>query len=108
MEYSVRLPNFTEFQSDNVPWVLESCRNCIKSAALIIYTHRMRFESASKVELSYYNWCDTQMLFAAYLVILQLKSNPTLTMVLKDFGEINWLLDTVEGMLEGAPYEFMK
>lgn len=100
MEYSVRPPNTTIAGSDHGPWVLESCRDCIESAALIIQF--CCIDPASRAEEAYRNWCQFQLLFASYLVILQVKSLPSLGPIFRTIGEPEKLLDLVESVFENT------
>jgi len=72
---------------------------------LIVYMHHMRLDIDTDTERSYYNWCDVQLLFAVYLVLLQSKPVPTLTNIFKDPSEVDRLLDMVEMVLERVPFE---
>ena len=108
MEYTVRPPDVRTLHSDREPWVLESCRDCIESAALIIYFSCIPAESGSLVESSYQNWCGTQMLFATYLVLLQVRAVTSLIPVFRNIGDLDGLLDRVESILERTPVESLK
>ncbi|OAA63379.1 Zn(2)-C6 fungal-type DNA-binding domain protein [Niveomyces insectorum RCEF 264] len=104
LEYTVRPPGNTRtLHVDREPWVLESCRDCIESAALIIRLSCLsaadngqdgRYNAA--VENTYQSWCGLQMLFAAYLLLLQVRSVPSLVPVFRNIGDIDTLLDLVE------------
>ncbi|KAL1896368.1 hypothetical protein Sste5346_004753 [Sporothrix stenoceras] len=106
LEYTVRPPeNVRTLHVDREPWVLESCRDCIESAALLIHlsclTPEERGTSAgnedgSCVEDIFGSWCNLQMLFAAYLILLQVRSVPSLMPVFRNIGDMDALLDKVE------------
>ena len=106
LEYTVRPPeNVRTLHVDREPWVLESCRDCIESAALLIHlsclTPEERGTSAGNedgwcVEDVYGSWCGLQMLFAAYLILLQVRSVPSLMPVFRNIGDMDALLDKVE------------
>ncbi|KIH87417.1 hypothetical protein SPBR_04705 [Sporothrix brasiliensis 5110] len=90
---------------DREPWVLESCRDCIESAALLIHlsfpTPEERGTSAGTggglcVEDVFGSWCGLQMLFAAYLILLQVRVVPSLRPVFRNVGDADALLDKVE------------
>lgn len=108
MEYSVRPPDVRTINSDREPWVLESCRDCIESAALLVYFSCISTESGSPVEKLYNNWCGTQMLFASYLVLLQVRSVTSLIPIFRNIGDLDDLLDRVERIFETLPVESVK
>lgn len=95
MEYTIQPPNTDGGHLDLVPWVLESCRDCIESAALYIdicYTGPVRNG------WHYRNWCDYQLLFAAYFVILQAKALEVFEPIFRNVKDAETLLDQVEEM----------
>lgn len=109
-------------QSDHEPWILESCRDCLESAALLIYVsgisldepvyHRSgEMEDVDEhwsPERTWRSWCDIQLLFAAYLILLQAKSAPALMPVFRNVGEVDGLLDRVERIFESLAVQSVK
>lgn len=108
MEYTVRPPDVRTLHSDREPWVLESCRDCIESAALIIYFFCIPCESDISVDLLYKNWCGIQALFAAYLVLLQVRAVTSLVPVFRNIGDVDGLLDRVEKLLESSAQDSLQ
>ncbi|CAK7233479.1 hypothetical protein SCUCBS95973_008608 [Sporothrix curviconia] len=102
LEYTVRPPeNLHTLHIDSEPWVLNSCSDCIESAAMLIYFACARPPQQSSifwrpVEDSYGPWCSLQMLFAAYLILLQVRSVPSLEPIFSSVGDSDVLLDMVE------------
>ncbi|CAK7204281.1 hypothetical protein SEUCBS139899_007036 [Sporothrix eucalyptigena] len=104
LEYTVRPPeNVRTLHVDREPWVLESCRDCIESAALLIHlsclTDQERAptkDESTTVEDTYGSWCGLQVLFAAYLILLQVRSVPSLQPIFRNIGDMDALLDKVE------------
>lgn len=103
MEYSIQPPNSDGAASDHDPWVLESCRDCIESAALIVQFCGSGF--ANNLKKSARSWCEYQLLFAAFLVILQTKGQEVFEPVFRIVGHAERLLDRVEGTFELASME---
>ncbi|KAH8897607.1 hypothetical protein GQ53DRAFT_817898 [Thozetella sp. PMI_491] len=101
MEYIVRPPDMQAALSDREPWILESCRDCIESAALIITICWVSSQDAAG--RSYRSWLDYQLLFAAYLVLLQVKSVASLAPIFRTLGDIEGMLDSVESMFDASP-----
>lgn len=108
MEYTVRPPDVRTLHSDREPWVLESCRDCIESAALLIYFFYISYELGTSMELLYKNWCGIQSLFAAYLVLLQVRAVTSLVPVFRNIGDVDGLLDRVERLLECSSGDSLK
>jgi hypothetical protein len=96
MEYAVRPPDQEATQSDREPWVLESCRNCIESAALMAH---LSAGNPGDIALPI-SWLEAEMLFAAHLVILQAKSFEGLAPVFDTVGDAEILLDLIEATFE--------
>ncbi|CAK7228850.1 hypothetical protein SBRCBS47491_007049 [Sporothrix bragantina] len=109
LEYTVRPPdNVRTLHVDREPWVLESCRDCIESAALLIHlwctpSFERTAEKWKPVEDTYGAWCGLQMLFAAYLILLQVRSVPSLQPVFRNIGDMDTLLDKVERVFASHP-----
>ncbi|KAH7139851.1 hypothetical protein B0J13DRAFT_68285 [Dactylonectria estremocensis] len=108
MEYTVRPPDNRNLHSNQEPWILESCRDCIENAALIIHFTYGLWESGHNERLPYHNWIDLQLLFAAYLVLLQVKSVTSLFPIFRNIGDLEELLNRVEQMLEDSPVKSLK
>lgn len=104
MEYTVRPPDNGTIQSDQEPWILESCRDCIESAALMIHFAHRSFDP----RLPYHNWIEIQLLVAAHLILLQVKSVTSLFPIFRNMGDFDELLDRVERMLEASPVQSLK
>ncbi|KAJ0326014.1 hypothetical protein Brms1b_000231 [Colletotrichum noveboracense] len=109
MEYTVRPPDTQALRSDQAPWILESCRDCIEGATLFVHFSCISMDSqSSKMERSYRSWCDIQLLFAAYLVLVQVKSVPALVPIFRVLGDMENLLDQAERMFELFPVDSLK
>ncbi|KAI8238999.1 Hexose transporter HXT13 [Colletotrichum sp. SAR 10_99] len=109
MEYTVRPPDTQALRSDQAPWILESCRDCIEGATLFVHFSCISMDSqSSKMERSYRSWCDIQLLFAAYLVLVQVKSVPALVPIFRVLGDMENLLDQAERMFELFPIDSLK
>ncbi|EQB54049.1 hypothetical protein CGLO_06159 [Colletotrichum gloeosporioides Cg-14] len=109
MEYTVRPPDTQALRSDQAPWILESCRDCIEGATLFVHFSCISMDSqSSKMERSYRSWCDIQLLFAAYLVLVQVKSVPALVPIFRVLGDVENLLDQAERMFELFPVDSLK
>ncbi|KAF5529810.1 C6 zinc finger domain-containing protein [Fusarium mexicanum] len=104
LEYNIRPLDPATVNSNNGLWVHESCKNCIEAATLIIHVHKMDAELSTTTEKAFVSWCDIQMLFAVYMVVLQLKTASPQRRGFKDAGEIESLLDTVMHVMERAPF----
>jgi len=101
MEYSVRPPDNRDLRSGREPWILESCRDCIESTALLIHFSRVPGGESSSISTS---WGEVQALFAAYLVLLQARSAGTaLRPIFRSVGDPDELLDWVERTFEAMP-----
>ena len=105
MEFSVRPPDDIASNSSSAPWVLESCRDCIESAVLIILFLRKRLDYATGLESAHFSWFHMQLLFAAYLVILQVKAIPVLEQVARRAAEVDDLLDATESIFQNLPLQ---
>ncbi|KAH7129233.1 hypothetical protein EDB81DRAFT_808912 [Dactylonectria macrodidyma] len=108
MEYTVRPPDNRNLHSNQEPWILESCRDCIENAALIIHFTYGLWESGNTERLPYHNWIDIQLLFAAHLVLLQVKSVTSLFPIFRNIGNLDELLNRAELMLEASPVKSLK
>lgn len=108
MEYTVRPPNHRALHSDREPWILESCRSCIDSAALIIRFSHYSTGMGETTSISHQSWTDVQMLFASYLVLLQVKPITSLVPILRNIGNPDDLLDKVENMFEDLSVQSLK
>ncbi|KAL1864271.1 hypothetical protein VTK73DRAFT_6002 [Phialemonium thermophilum] len=108
MEYTVRPPDGRTLRSDGEPWILESCRDCIESAALIIYFSYISAEPVHVIRGSWRSWFHSQLLFAVYLILLQARVVPSLGPVLRNIGDVDGLLDRVEALLELSPIRSLK
>ncbi|ERS98238.1 hypothetical protein HMPREF1624_05021 [Sporothrix schenckii ATCC 58251] len=105
LENTTRPPGHHALHVDPEPWVLESCRDCIESAALLVHLsfptpeERGTFPGTGGglcVEDVFGSWCGLQMLFAAYLILLQVRAVPSLRPVFRNVGDADALLDKVE------------
>lgn len=94
MEYAIQPPGVDGTASDHSPWVMESCRNCIENAALIVQLCRPAPTDAFH-EATHY-WLEFQLLFAAYLVLLQVRTHALLEPYLRAVGDVERLMDGVE------------
>lgn len=93
MEYAIHPPEADGGAADHSPWVLESCRDCIESLGLIILICSSRRDAGA----SRY-WPEYQLLFACYLVLLQVRTQPMLEPYLRVIGNVERQLDSVEEM----------
>jgi hypothetical protein len=96
MEYSIQSPNETGAASDHQPWVMESCRDCIESAALIILLCTTL--SDDHADTHHRMWFEYQLLFASHLTILQARSLALFTPIFRNIGDVEALLDRVEAI----------
>lgn len=103
MEYSIHPPGADGAASDHSPWVLESCRDCIESVALIIQLCKLQPGSHAYSAPQY--WPEYQLLFASYLVLLQVKTHVSLKPYLRALGDTETLLDEVEEVFHVNKYK---
>jgi len=100
----VRPPNSQNPQSEREPLVLESCRACIESAALFIrfldVAPAANRSAAHHTPRFQFGWYNGQILFAAFLVLLQVKSIPMLVPILRSIGDVERLIERVGQMFE--------
>lgn len=103
MEDAIQPPLAEGAASDHSPWVWESCRDCIESAVLIIQICQRRGPENSYNTLQY--WPEYQLLFASYLILLQVRTRPSLEPYLRILGNIDTLLDMVEEIFRTKTYQ---
>ncbi len=83
------------------PWIYESCYNCVQNAIMIVLLHTNRHRL--RLHDHFESWCNLQHLIAAYAIILQVHSSPIMSILLRDSGDANQLLDAAEIVLEQGP-----
>jgi hypothetical protein len=80
------------------PWVYESCHNCVQNATMIIMLHSKRHQTSLRDYFE--SWCNLQHLVAAYAIIIQVQVSPHMSILLRDSGDADQLLDAAEAILE--------
>jgi hypothetical protein len=75
---------------------MESCRDCIESAALIILLCTTL--SDDHAETHHRLWFEYQLLFASYLTILQARSLAVFMPIFRNVGDVETLLNRVEAI----------
>jgi hypothetical protein len=103
MEDAIQPPPAEGAASDHSPWVWESCRDCIESAVLIIQICQRQGTENPYDTLQY--WPEYQLLFASYLILLQVRTRPSLEPYLRILGSIDRLLDMVEEVFRTKTYQ---
>ena len=63
-----------------------------------------RTENATGLQKTYFSWFHVQLLFASYLVLLQIRGIPALEQVARRVAEVDDLLDATERMFENLPF----
>lgn len=95
IEYSVRPPPEPHSPADMEPGVLASARECVRAAVQMVWFARQNMHGRL-------SWCDMQMLFAAYLVILQARGVGDLNGLFLPMGGAEEVLAGVEMATGGA------
>lgn len=95
IEYSVRPPPEPPSPEDTEPGVLESARECVLAAMQMVRYAPQNISGRL-------SWCDTQMLFAAYLVVLQARRVTDLNGLFSAMGGAEEVLAGVEVAVRGV------
>lgn len=94
MEYAIQPPGEDGGAADHSPWVLESCRDCIESVALIVQLCHSRQDGQAAFAPRY--WPEYQLFFASYLILVQVRIYPSLEPFLRIVGDVDVLLNMIE------------
>ena len=95
MEQSASPPEIMAAHGGVQPWMQDACHMSVKSAVVLLELRNARRR--------YNNWCDNQLLLAAYLMTLQAQLKPETSGLHRQFGDVNGLLYAAETALELNP-----
>ncbi|KIW03132.1 uncharacterized protein PV09_05774 [Verruconis gallopava] len=77
------------------PWMVDASQTCIHSSLILL--------ASRTIPRKHNNWCDNQLLLAAYLMTLQGLLNTKATEVFPECRNVDALLDSAEAAIESSP-----